>query len=85
MDIYYKPILMDAFLFLLITVNIAKRIYFSHWHVAYAQFLKRLKQKMTQLENLIMNLSKYHYPKQLTESGKRQASDLKEILTKSEF
>ena len=76
---------MDAFLFLLITVNIAKRIYFSHWHVAYAQFLKRLKQKMKQLEYLIMNLSKYHYPKQLTESGKRQASDLKEILTKSEF
>ena len=40
---------------------------------------------MKQLENLIMNLSKYHDPKQLTESGKRQGPNLKKILTKSKF
>ena len=69
MDIYYKPTdTLAVFFILLITLNIAKGMYFSHWHVASEQLLKTLR-KMKHLDNLKMNLSKYQYPKQLLESG----------------
>ena len=46
MDIYYKPTsTRRCLLFFLITLNMAKRIYLSHWHVVSAQLLKTLKQK----------------------------------------
>ena len=46
MDIYCKPTDTQKCLpFLLITLNIAKCIYLSYWHVVYAQLLKTLKQK----------------------------------------
>ena len=64
--------LIGAFLFLLTTQNIAKRIYLLHWHVVSA-IVENTEAKMKHLENLKMNLSKYQYPKQLTEFGINKA------------
>ena len=59
-----QPILTGAFLFLLTAQSIAKRIYLLHCTIA-----ENTEAKMKHLENLKMNLSKYQYPKQLTEFG----------------
>ena len=64
---------MGDFFFLLITQNIAKKcIPFTLAH-RICTIAENTEAKMKHLENLKMNLSKYQYPKQLTEFGVKKA------------
>ena len=67
-------ILIGAFLFLLITLTNAKRIYPLHWHVVSAHTIaENTEAKIKHLENLKMNLSKFQYPKQVIDCGIKKA------------
>ena len=58
-----QPILIGAFLFLLTTQNIAKRIYLLHWHVVSAQRqVPNLKRILTKAEFSQKQVGVYKYP-----------------------